>query len=313
MGSIKNNLRNMWQNAGMIVVFLALFIICSFTVPYFLSIANLKGLALSVSMTGMVAATMLFCLALGDVDLSVESVVALSGVSAAVLINVTGNIYIGIFGGIIIGGFVGLLNGVIISFFNVNALITTLATLQIARGFGFIVSKGSAVGISDVSFFALGRGNNPIIITISAFIVFGILLNFTTYGKNTLAIGGNKEAARLAGINIELLKVAVFAVQGLMAGFAGVILASRITSGQPNTSVGFALDVISACVLGGVSLSGGIATISGVIVGVLIMGTVQNVMNLLDIPTFYQYVARGTILLLAVLFDQIKQRRLGGA
>ncbi len=130
----------------------------------------------------------------------------------------------------------------------------------------------------------------------------------TTYGKNTLAIGGNKEAARLAGINVDGIKIIIFTVQGLMAGFAGVVLASRMTSGQPNTSQGFSLDVISACVLGGVSLSGGVAPILGAIVGVLIMGTVQDAMNLINIPTFYQYVVRGLILLIAVLIDKVKQQ-----
>ena len=120
---------------------------------------------------------------------------------------------------------------------------------------------------------------------------------------------GNEQAARLSGIRVDRVKIAIFAMQGLMAGFAGVVLASRMTSGQPNTSQGFALEVIAACVLGGVSLTGGVGTMAGTIVGVLIMGTVQNAMDLLNVPTFYQYVARGVILLAAVLFDQLKHRR----
>lgn len=139
--------------------------------------------------------------------------------------------------------------------------------------------------------------------------MFGFLLNRTTFGRNTLAIGGNKEAARLAGIRVDRIKIIIFTLQGFMAGLAGIVLASRMTSGQPNTSVGLSLDVIAACVLGGVSLTGGVGTMMGTIVGVLIMGTVQNAMNLMNIPTFYQYVARGVILLLAVLFDQFRQRR----
>jgi L-arabinose transport system permease protein len=140
-----------------------------------------------------------------------------------------------------------------------------------------------------------------------------VLLNNTTYGKNTLAIGGNIEAARLAGINVDRIKILIFAVQGLMAGFAGVILASRMTSGQPNASQGFELNVISSCVLGGVSLNGGIAPIQGAIGGVLIMGTVQDAMSLLNIPTFYQYVVRGLILLIAVALDQLKQQKMSRA
>jgi L-arabinose transport system permease protein len=308
-------LKVLWENAGMLLVFVVMFVLFSLFVPFFFTQQNMIAVALSVSMVGMVACTMLFCLASGDFDLSVEAVVAFSGVFTAVVINATNNVVLGILSGILDGGIVGLFNGFVISKLKINALITTLATMQIVRGLGFITSDGSAVGISNDEFFALGTGGilgipNPVLITVVLFIIFGVLLNKTTYGRNTLAIGGNKEAARLAGINVDRVKIIIFTVQGLMAGFAGVVLASRMTSGQPNTSQGFALDVISACVLGGVSLSGGIGTITGTIVGVLIMGIVQNAMNLLNIPTFYQYVARGTILLLAVLFDQLKQRKI---
>jgi len=272
------------------------------------------GLALSVATVGMIACTMLFCLASGDFDLSVESIVAFTGVLVAVVINATGSISIGILIGLLAAGFAGLINGFIIAKLKINALITTLATMQIMRGLGFIVSGGTAVGIKAPGFFLLGSGNVlgipiPVWITIMCFIVFGFLLNRTTYGRNTLAIGGNREAALLAGIPVDRIKIIIFTTQGLMAGLAGIVLASRMTSGQPNSSVGLSLDVISACVLGGVSLSGGVGTVLGTIVGVLIMGTVQNAMNLLNIPTFYQYVARGGILLLAVLFDQLKHRR----
>jgi L-arabinose transport system permease protein len=307
-------LRNLRENLSMIAVFGLLMLWLGLYVPHFFSWVNMVGLALAVSMVGMVACTMLFCLASGDFDLSVESVVAFSGVLAAVVINATNNVPLGILGGVLAGGLVGLVNGVVIAKLRINALIATLASMQIVRGLGFIVSGGSAVGIRNDAFFALGLGTflsvpNPVWITLGCFVVFGVLLNWTTFGPNTLAIGGNREAARLAGIAVERTKIVIFALQGLMAGLAGVVLASRITSGQPNTSYGFALDVISACVLGGVSLSGGVGTIQGVIIGVLIMGTVQNAMNLMNVPTFYQYVARGAILLAAVLFDQLRRRR----
>jgi L-arabinose transport system permease protein len=310
----KNILKNIWENAGMLFVFIFMFIVFSIFVPYFFTFENMTGLALSVSMVGMVSCTMLFCLASGDFDLSVEAVVAASGVICAVVIKETDNIFLGILSGILSGGIVGIVNGTIIAKFKINALITTLATMQIVRGIGFIVSKGSSVGISNDSFSILGTGTilnipNPIWITLMIFIIFGILLNKTTFGRNTLAIGGNKEAARLAGINVNRIKIAIFTIQGLMSGFAGVVLASRLTSGQPNTSQGFALDCISACVLGGVSLAGGVGTMLGTVVGVLIMGMVRNVLNLLNVQTFYQYIVTGSILLAAVLFDQLKQRK----
>jgi len=310
---IPATLKSLWDNSGMLLVFIVLFTLLSIFVPYFLTLRNMIGLGLSVSMVGMVACTMLFCLASGDFDLSVENVVAFSGVTAVVLINQTNNVPLGIAAGILAGGLVGLFNGLIIAKAGINALITTLAMSQIVRGLAFIVSGGQALSVGNAGFFGLGNGillgiPAPIWITVVCFIVFAALIRSTTYGKNTLAIGGNKEAARLAGINVNGTKIVIFTVQGLMAGFAGVVLASRMTSGQPNTSQGFSLDVISACVLGGVSLSGGVAPILGAIVGVLIMGTVQNAMNLMNIPTFYQYIARGLILLIAVLIDKVKQR-----
>ena len=134
------------------------------------------------------------------------------------------------------------------------------------------------------------------------------MLNRTVFGRDTLAVGGNAEAAHLAGIPVARVKIVIFTLQGMMAAFAGIVLASRMTSGQPNASLGFELEVISACVLGGVSLTGGIGSMGFVIAGVLIMGIVQNAMNLLNVPTFYQYVARGLILLAAVLFDRWKRR-----
>ena len=148
----------------------------------------------------------------------------------------------------------------------------------------------------------------PVWVAALCFVVFGVLLNKTIYGRNTLAIGGNPEAARLAGVNVNMTRIVIFLIQGVIAALAGVILAARITSGQPNAAQGFELNVISACVLGGVSLLGGRATISGVLVGVLIIGTVQNAMNLLNIDAFYQYLVRGAILLAAVLVDQLKNR-----
>ena len=267
-----------WDQYGMLVVFAVLFIACAIFVPNFATFINMKGLGLAISMSGMVACGMLFCLASGDFDLSVASV-----------------------------------NGFVIAKLKINALITTLATMQIVRGLAYIISDGKAVGIEDESFFALGYANwfglpAPIWLTVACLIIFGLLLNKTTFGRNTLAIGGNEEAARLAGVPVVRTKIIIFVLSGLVSAIAGIILASRMTSGQPMTSIGYELIVISACVLGGVSLKGGIGKISYVVAGILILGTVENAMNLLNISPFAQYVVRGLILLAAVIFDRYKQK-----
>ncbi len=297
----------------MLLVFALLFVGCSIFVENFFSAANLRGLALSVSTIGMIACTMMFCLAAGDFDLSVGSVVAFAGVLGATVMNATGSVALGVAAALGSGALVGLVNGVLVARVGINALITTLASMQIVRGLGFIASDGRAVGIRTDSFFAFGNSAlfgvpTPVWLTIGCFAVFGVLLNLTIFGRNALAIGGNKEAAHLAGVPVTRIKVVIFTLQGLVAAFAGLVLAARMTSGQPNTSQGLELEVISACVLGGVSLSGGVARIGAVVAGVLIMGLVQNAMNLLNIPPFYQYVARGLILLGAVMLDRFKRR-----
>lgn len=311
-GKKRLHLSRIWDSYGMLVVFAALFIACLIFVPNFGSFINMKGLGLAISMSGMVACGMLFCLASGDFDLSVASVIACAGVTAAVVINMTESLWIGIFAGLLLGAVCGLVNGFVIARLKINALITTLATMQIVRGLAYIISDGKAVGIEDERFFELGYANwlglpAPIWITVICFILFGFLLNRTTFGRNTLAIGGNEEAARLAGVPVVRTKIIIFVLSGLVSAAAGIILASRMTSGQPMTSIGYELIVISACVLGGVSLKGGIGKISYVIAGVLILGTVENAMNLLNISPFSQYVVRGVILLAAVIFDRYKQ------
>ncbi len=311
-----NDRQKWWQQVteySLILIFAVMFVTTSFTVDHFFSIDNMLGLALSISQIGMVACTMMFCLASRDFDLSIGSTVAFAGVLCAMVLNATNSTVLAILAAVAAGCVIGFVNGAVIAYLRINALITTLATMEIVRGLGFIVSHGQAVGVSSDTFIALGSltlggVSLPIWVTLACFIVFGVLLNQTVYGRNTLAIGGNPEASRLAGINVERTRVVIFLVQGAVTALAGVILASRITSGQPNAAEGFELNVISACVLGGVSLLGGRATISGVVIGVLIMGTVENVMNLLNIDAFYQYLVRGAILLAAVLLDQLKNR-----
>ncbi|WP_455810870.1 L-arabinose ABC transporter permease AraH [Pseudomonas graminis] len=307
------SLSRVWDNFGMLVVFAALFIACMVFVPNFGSIINMKGLGLAMSMSGMVACGMLFCLASGDFDLSVASVIACAGVVCAVVINMTESLWIGVIAGLLLGVACGFVNGFVIAKLKINALITTLATMQIVRGLAYIFSDGKAVGIEDERFFALGYASwlgipAPVWLTIITLVLFAFLLNKTTFGRNTLAIGGNEEAARLAGVPVVRTRIIIFILSGLVSAAAGIILASRMTSGQPMTSLGYELIVISACVLGGVSLKGGIGKISYVVAGVLILGTVENAMNLLNISPFSQYVVRGLILLAAVIFDRYKQK-----
>ncbi|SFI32851.1 MULTISPECIES: L-arabinose ABC transporter permease AraH [unclassified Pseudomonas] len=307
------DLRALLDNWAMLLAAVSIFLLCALLIDNFLSPLNMRGLGLAISTVGIAACTMLFCLASGHFDLSVGSVIACAGVVAAIVMRDTDSVLLGIGAALLMGLLVGLINGIVIAKLRVNALITTLATMQIVRGLAYIFANGKAVGVSQDQFFIFGNGQLlgvpvPILITILCFLFFGWLLNYTTYGRNTMAIGGNPEAALLAGVNVDRTKILIFAVHGVIGALAGVILASRMTSGQPMIGQGFELTVISACVLGGVSLSGGVGMIRHVIAGVLILAIIENAMNLKNIDTFYQYVIRGSILLLAVVIDRMKQR-----
>jgi L-arabinose transport system permease protein len=307
------NPRQVWETTGILVVFVAFVLILAATVENFATPINIRTILVSVSVVGMVACTMLFCLAGGDFDLSVGSTVALGGVIAALVVNKTGSVAYAVLIPVCVGAVVGLVNGFFIAKVGINALITTLATMQIVRGTAQLASDGSSIGVSNESFAALGQTfwlglPTPVWLMIGCFVLFGVLLNKTLFGRNTLAVGGNSEAARLAGIAVAKTKIAVFTLQGMVAAFAGVVLASRVTSGQPTAGLGLELQVISACVLGGVSLTGGVGTITGVIVGVLIMGVLENAMGLLNIQAFWKLVISGSVLLLAVTLDRLKHR-----
>ena len=307
--------KQMIAQSGMIFVFLLVVVAAYIIAPQFMSKDNMISLGLQVSSIGVVACTMLFCLAAGDFDLSVGSTFALGGMVGVLIGNSTGSLFLGVLGAIGVGIVVGLINGTVVAKFKINALITTLATMQIVRGLTNILGHGTPQTASKPGFDFLGNQaylSIPLPIWIMAFffILFGILLNRTVFGRNTLAIGGNKEAALLAGIQVDRTKIAIFALSGMAAAFAGVVAASRLVVASNNAGEKLELQAISACVLGGVSLSGGIGTMSGTVVGVLIMGIVENVMRLRNIDAFYQLVVTGTILLMVVLFDRVKLKLL---
>ncbi len=313
------------DRAGMQLILGALIIVCWLTVQNFGSPENIMNLLLQVTTVGIVATTMLFCLASGNFDLSVGTLIPAGGVLCALVLRHGGNIVLATATALAFGAVVGLINGVVVARFKINALITTLSTMMMVRGAAFVFADGKSIGIANETMLNLANSAFPVIhnrsggilfqitlpvwICLGLFALFGFILQRTTFGRNTLAIGGNEEAARLAGVNVNFVKITIFTIQGVVASLAGVLLAARLGIGDPKTAQGSELSIISACVLGGVSLSGGIGRMSYVIAGVFIMGIVENAMNLLNIDSFYQYIVRGAILLGAVMLDQLKQRR----
>ena len=312
------------DRAGMQLILAALIIVCWLSVRNFGSPENIMNLLLQVSTVGIVATTMLFCLASGNFDLSVGTLIPAGGVLCALVLRHGGGLFVATAAALAFGAFVGLVNGVVVARLRINALITTLSTMMMVRGAAFVFADGKSIGIANETMLSLANAAFPVIrsrtgavlfqitlpvwVCLGLFGLFGFILQRTTFGRSTLAIGGNEEAARLAGIDVNRVKITIFTVQGAVAALAGVLLAARLGIGDPKTAQGSELSIISACVLGGVSLSGGVGRMSYVVAGVFIMGIVENAMNLLNIDSFYQYIVRGAILLGAVMLDRLKQR-----
>lgn len=304
------------QRSGFLLALLALFAYGFFFVKGFGSLQNLTNFGLAVATVGIVASAMLFCLACGDFDLSVGSTLALSGIVATMVSNKTGNLTLGILAALIAGMCVGFINGIVIAKFKINALIATLAMMQIVRGSVQLLSKGLVLTPTHASYGSLGNYtilgfSGPVLLMFAAFGFFGVLLHKTVFGRDTLSIGGNIEAARLAGVRVDRTKIYIFMMSGMAAAIAGFVSSSRLISASNNAGERMELQAISACVLGGVSLSGGVGSISGVMMGVIMMGVVENIMRLRGDNPFLQLIVTGLILLAAVFIDKLKTRKQG--
>lgn len=297
-------------NLGLLAALLALGLIITLQSPNFLTATNLLNIALAVSLLGIVAIAQTVVITSGGLDISVGSIAGLASVTTAIAIGAAEAAWAGVAAGIAIGTLAGLGNGLVITVGRVNPVIATLATFSAYRGFAFIVTDGRAVGVTDAAFNALGSGRLwfipiPVIALVGVAIGFAVLLRLTDIGRNIYAMGANPAAARLAGINLDRYKLGIYALSGAAAGLAGVLLTARTTSGQPASgSQGLELEAITAAVLGGAALSGGRGSVAGALLGVLIIGTLSNGMILLKVPTFYQLVAKGLLLIFAIVLSE---------
>jgi ribose transport system permease protein len=306
-------------NAGLWVFLLALVVLFAVTTQGFFTTNNALNVIRQMSILAIAAFGSSFIIFSGGLDLSIGSNAALSGVIAAMVARDTVSflpVELSWVVGVAVGALVGILNGFIIIRFKISPIITTLGTLTIARGMALLLTGGvSLFGVPN-SFQGLGRGfiipgvvANPVAIMIVLLIVGWLVLKRTSFGLYVYSIGGNEEAARLSGVPVNRVKLLVYLIGGATAGLAGVVLASRLGSGQAAGSQGLELDVITAIVLGGASISGGSGSIIGTFAGVLIISILENGMTLANIDPFYQQIVKGMALLLAVGLEEYRKRR----
>jgi ribose transport system permease protein/inositol transport system permease protein len=298
-----------------IVVLVGLAVIMSILSPFFLSVSNFMNILLATSTIGILAIAATFVLSSGGLDLSIGSVLGRSGVvGASVAVNLGMPTPIAVFATIGAGALAGLVNGWVITRGFVPAFIVTLGMLGIARGLALVISDGRVIyGLPDWMLF-LGQGRPfgipmPVIILIVVAIIMHIVLAYTRFGRHTLAIGDNENAALTAGINVDLHRLTLYTLSGGLAGLAGLLFATRINSGDPTAGISYELTAITAAIIGGTNLFGGRGSILGTIVGALIMGVLQNGLNLLAVQSYYQQMAIGAVLILAVFIDQFQQRQ----
>lgn len=299
--------------AGALIV---VFVLLSIVSPVFLTSNNLFNVGVQIAVTAVIAVGMTLVIVTAGIDLSVGSVSALSGVLGAMLmVNFGLPPLLGIVGGTLVGATAGLVNGFLITAAGLSPFIATLGMLTVARGLVFVVSGGVAVFGAPDSFRLLGQGViGPIPVPIVALVVVALVgyfvLSRTKLGRYSYAIGSNPEAARLSGIPVNRYLLAVYVISGALAGFGGMIAASRVNSGQPNFGVALELDVIAAVVIGGASLFGGRGTIIGTLIGAFLIALIRNGAVLLDVNLFYQQIIVGVVIWLAVYWDQLRRRKL---
>ncbi len=308
------------DNIGIII---ALFAMCLFLVIFpttrstFLTQNNVFNILRQNASNLFLATGMTMVIILGGIDLSVGSVIALSGcVAAGCVVNMGLPEVVGFLIAILIGAVVGMFNGVVICKTNIPPFIVTLASMNITKGIALVYTQGAPIRCMTDAFKFPGAGYvgpipMPVILMLIIFVIAVMLVNRTHFGRHIYAVGGNAQAASFSGINVQKVKFWVYTFTGVMAGIAGVVIASRLYSGQPRSGEGAEMDAIAAVVVGGTSMSGGSGRLGGTLIGVLIIGVLNNGLNLMGVDSNWQYIVKGFVILLAVYVDFIRNRKAG--
>jgi len=308
--------RHLLADYGIVLAFIVLCIALSVADENFLSWGNWVNILRQTSINGILAIGMTYVILTKGIDLSVGSLLAVSGIVAASL--VTGETahtpMLGIAAGLAVGAALGAVNGGLIAGLSVAPFVVTLGMLSVARGLTFIYNDGMPIAALSPGFRSIGQGMAagipvPVIILAATFFVFWFVLKYTTFGRAVYAVGGNEKSAKTSGINTARVTFFVYVISGALSALAGLILAARTTSALPQAGVAYELDAIAAVVIGGTSLSGGVGTLTGTLVGALIIGVINNGLDLLGVSSYYQQVIKGAIIVAAVLLDVSRKKQ----
>ncbi len=300
---------------GLFVIFFAMVIFFSTRSRHFLTVNNLRNILIAVSVIGVVSTAMTAAIIGRGPDLTVGSIVAMSGCIIGNLVLMNGYPwFVGIIVAIVVGVIVGYLNGLIIVKFDLSSIIVTLGMMNVVRGLSFILVGGTARFISDSRLLYLGRARwfgipLPIIIVLFSFVTVDFVLRNTVFGRQVFSSGGNRTAARLAGINVNKNTIILFVLSGFMASIAGLIIIGIGGAAMPYIGEAYALDAVTAVLLGGTTLAGGKGSVRMTFLGVLIIGILNNGMTLMNVQTYWQITAKGTFLIIAIILDSLQHKK----
>ncbi|KQL45745.1 ribose ABC transporter permease [Brevibacillus choshinensis] len=302
---------NVLQRMGPLLGLALIVIVLSIINSDFLTISNIFNVLRQISINALIAFGMTFVILTGGIDLSVGSMLALASAITAGLMASGMDTWLAVLIGLLAGVVMGAINGVIVAKGKVAPFIGTLATMTVFRGLTLVYTEGRPITGLNPDFAMLGKGffldiPMPVIWMLISFAILYFILRHTTFGRHVYALGSNEEATKLSGISTGKVKVLVYSISGLFAALSGIILTSRLNSAQPTAGTSYELDAIAAVVLGGTSLSGGRGWIVGTLIGAMIIGVLDNGLNLLNVSSFYQSVVKGAVILIAVLLDRSK-------
>ena len=310
--SVKMNKKKLINQINIYRSVLILLVICVFATilsPSFLSVTNLFNVFKQITVAGIVGCGMTFVILTGGIDLSVGSILGLSGVLASGVLASTGNTAAAAAVSLVVGVACGAVNGFFVSVCGIPPFISTLGMMTLLRGVILVYTKGSPIPIKSDAYKFFGKGSIagipvPVIILIIVFLLAHYILTQTSYGRSVYAVGGNREAARLSGIRVKTSEFLVYTLNGLMCGMAGLILTARLGSAQSTSGTGIEMDAIAAVILGGTSLSGGVGFVLPTVVGAMIMGIIDNILTLMNVNPHATNIVKGAVILIAVLVDK---------
>lgn len=304
-----------FKRYGIVFIMIGMILLLTFTTKNFLSYNNILNVLSTISINGCIALGMCIVITAGGIDLTVGALLAWGSIVAGLVLQSTESIALACLAAVITSALMGLVTGLMIAQFNLFPFVATLAMQLVVRGLATALSGGASFPIAVSAFTKIGLGKVfnvipiPAVILLALIIIAYILMHWTKFGRYVYAIGGNKNAAVASGVNVYWVTVLTYVISGLFTGISSLIMTAKINASQPNIGVGYETDAIAACVIGGTSFAGGVSTIPGTVVGIIIIGLIYNGMNLIGVQSYWQTVCKGLLIVLAVLLDKAVNKK----